>query len=66
MIEFKPIDRTNYNECLELKVAEEQKKFVAPNIDSLVQAAYEPDFYTIGIYEGGKMSGLFYTILIMN
>ena len=57
MIEFKPIDRTNYNECLELKVAEEQKKFVAPNIDSLVQAAYEPDFYPIGIYEGGKMVG---------
>ncbi len=57
MIEFKPIDRTNYNECINLKVAEAQKNFVAPNLFSLVQAAYEPDFYPLGIYEEGKMVG---------
>ncbi|WP_455661833.1 GNAT family N-acetyltransferase [Pradoshia sp.] len=57
MIEFKPIDRTNYNECLDLKVAEGQKNFVASNMYSLVQTAYEPDLYPIGIYESGKMVG---------
>lgn len=42
-IEFRQIDRTNYNECIDLSLSEEQKKFVAPNMFSLVQAAYEPD-----------------------
>ena len=49
-IEFKQIDRTNYNECIELNLSEEQKRFVAPNIFSLVQAAYEPHLYPLGIY----------------
>ncbi|MBU5465908.1 GNAT family N-acetyltransferase [Virgibacillus sp. MSJ-26] len=56
-IEFKPIDRTNYNECIDLNVNEEQKKFVAPNIFSLVQAAYEPKLYPLGIYNDNKMVG---------
>ena len=30
-IEFRPIDKTNYNECIELNVSENQKRFVAPN-----------------------------------
>ena len=57
MIEFKPIDRTNYQECIDLSVSEEQKNFVAPNMVSLVQAAYEPDFYPLGVYDEGKMVG---------
>ncbi|MEJ8553921.1 GNAT family N-acetyltransferase [Tepidibacter sp. Z1-5] len=56
-IEFKKIDRTNYNECIELSLNEEQKKFVAPNMFSLVQAAYEPDLYPLGIYNDNKMVG---------
>lgn len=56
-IEFKPIDRTNYNECIELSLNEEQRKFVAPNIFSLVQTAYEPNLYPIGIYNDNKMIG---------
>jgi diamine N-acetyltransferase len=56
-IEFKQIDRTNYNECIELSLNEEQKNFVAPNIFSLVQAAYEPNLYPIGIYNDNKMVG---------
>jgi diamine N-acetyltransferase len=56
-IEFKPIDRTNYNECIELSLNEEQRKFVAPNIFSLVQTAYEPNLYPIGIYNNNKMIG---------
>lgn len=56
-IEFKPIDRTNYIECIDLNLYEEQNKFVAPNIFSLVQAAYEPNLYPLGIYKDNKMVG---------
>lgn len=56
-IEFRQIDRTNYNECIELTVSEEQKRYVAPNMFSLVQAAYEPNLYPLGIYVDNKMVG---------
>ena len=56
-IEFKEIDRSNYKECINLKISEEQKRFVASNIFSLVQAAYEPNFYPLGIYKDNKMVG---------
>lgn len=56
-IKFKPIDRTNYNECIELTLEEKQKKFVAPNMFSLVQAAYEPNLYPLGIYKDNEMVG---------
>jgi diamine N-acetyltransferase len=56
-IEFKLIDRTNYNECINLTVNEDQKRYVAPNMFSLVQAAYEPNLYPIGIYKDNKMVG---------
>lgn len=56
-IEFKQIDRTNYNECIELSLNEDQKNFVASNIFSLVQAAYEPNLYPLGIYKDDKMVG---------
>ena len=44
-IEFKAIDKSNYNECIELRVNKEQEDFVAPNTFSLVQSAYEPNLY---------------------
>ncbi len=56
-IEFRPIDRTNYNECIELSVNENQKRFVAPNQYSLVQAAYEPNLYPLAIYNDSQMIG---------
>jgi len=56
-IEFKAIDRSNYNECIELSVGEDQKDFVAPNMFSLVQAAYEVDMYPLGIYQDNAMVG---------
>jgi len=56
-IEFRPIDRTNYNECIELSVNENQKRFVAPNQFSLVQAAYESNLYPLAIYNESQMIG---------
>lgn len=56
-ITFRPIDRSSYNACIDLKVNEDQKRFVAPNIYSLVQAAYEPNLYPLAIYDESQMIG---------
>lgn len=56
-VEFREIDKTNYEECIKLTVSNNQKRFVAPNQDSLVQAAYEEDLYPLGIYQNNKMVG---------
>ncbi len=54
---LRPIDRSNYNDCIRLKVREDQEGFVATNAYSLVQAAYEPRLYPLGIYDDDKMVG---------
>ena len=56
-INFREIDKTNYNTCIMLKVAENQKDYVASNAFSLVQAAYEEGLYPLGIYDGNEMIG---------
>lgn len=56
-IELRPINQGNYNECIELSVNESQKRFVAPNQYSLVQAAYEPNLYPLAIYKNRQMIG---------
>ncbi len=56
-IEFRVIDKSNYNQCIKLKTSEEQKRFVATNIFSLVQSAYEPNLYPLGVYKNDKMVG---------
>ena len=56
-MEFKKIDKTNYQECMALEVDESQKYFVADNTRSLVEAAYEDGLYTLGIYDGDTMVG---------
>ena len=48
-MEFRKIDRSNYGECMELTVDDSQKDFVADNKQSLVEAAYEENLYTLGI-----------------
>ena len=56
-ITLKLIDRSNYNECIALRTGEGQERFVAPNICSLVQAAYEPDLFPLAIYREETMVG---------
>lgn len=56
-IELKPIDRTNYNDCIKLKLHENQQRFIASNITSLVQAAYEPNLFPLGVYYNNIMVG---------
>lgn len=58
MVEFKKITRENYSECLNLKVAEHQKKFVASNVYSLAQAwVYYESAYPFAIYQEDIMVG---------
>jgi diamine N-acetyltransferase len=56
-IELREIDRSNYEKCIDLKVGINQKNYVATNMKSLVQAAYEPDLYPLGIYNNNEMIG---------
>ncbi|MHA4987392.1 GNAT family N-acetyltransferase [Cetobacterium somerae] len=56
-IYLKKIDKNNYEECINLKLTLEQEKYVLSNLLSLVQTAYEDDFYSLGIYNNDMMVG---------
>lgn len=56
-INFREIDKSNYNTCINLKVADHQKDYVTSNAISLVQAFYEEELYPIGIYNNEEMVG---------
>ena len=58
MISLRPIDSSNYRECIELSVAPDQQRFVAPNLQSLADAyvwreAAEP----FAVYSDDEMVG---------
>ncbi len=56
-IEFRKIDKSNYEECVDLVVHDEQKSFVAPNWWSLLQGIYEENKYPLAIYDEDTMIG---------
>lgn len=56
-MEFRKIDKSNYQDCILLKVDESQERFVADNARSLVEAAFEDGLYTLGIYHEDEMIG---------
>lgn len=56
-IYLKKIDKNNYKECINLKLTLEQEKYILSNLLSLVQTAYEDDFYSLGIYNNDMMVG---------
>lgn len=49
MISFREIDKSNYLECICLKVKDEQRGFVADNARSLVEARFEEGLYAPSI-----------------
>ena len=58
MIELRNITEDNYRECLDLKVSESQKDFVAPNRHSLAQAwVFYDSAYPFAIYADDIMVG---------
>ena len=56
-IKYRDIDKSNYNECISLRVGEHQKNYVASNMYSLVQASYEDRLYPLGIFNEDEMIG---------
>ena len=56
-IYLKKIDKNNYKECINLKLTSEQERYVSSNLLSLVQTAYEDDFYSLGVYNNDMMVG---------
>jgi diamine N-acetyltransferase len=59
-ITLREITRDNWRECVALDVAEDQRRFVAPNAKSLLQCFYQDPTDTLapfGIYDGDTMVG---------
>ncbi|MCM3609654.1 GNAT family N-acetyltransferase [Planococcus sp. MERTA32b] len=57
MIEFREIDRHNFFDVIELKVGDDQKTFVAPNVFSLAQAKAFPECVCLAIYHDDVLVG---------
>jgi diamine N-acetyltransferase len=58
-VTLKPITSENWRECIRLEVAEGQENWVAPNVQSLAESAFEPDagLVPLGVYDGDTMVG---------
>ncbi|MCB9450541.1 MAG: GNAT family N-acetyltransferase [Anaerolineaceae bacterium] len=56
-ISLQDITRDNWRECIRLKVADGQERFVAPNMFSLAESKYEPDCIPTAIYDDETMVG---------
>lgn len=57
MITFREIDKSNYMDCICLKVKDDQRGFVADNARSLAEAQFEEGLYTRAVYSGDTMVG---------
>lgn len=56
-LSLRPITQDNWRVCIALEVAEAQQNFVAPNVRSLAQAAYETMWQPHGVYLDDEMVG---------
>src|SRR5262249_47855792 len=54
---LRPVTRENWRAVARLEVAEGQRQFVAPNIFSLAEAAYEPGLTPVAIYADENLVG---------
>lgn len=58
MVELRPITKENYEECLNLNVADSQKKFVSSTVHSLAQAwVYYHTAFPFAVYADNVMVG---------
>ncbi|OCA90680.1 hypothetical protein A8F94_02040 [Bacillus sp. FJAT-27225] len=51
------LTRDNWEDCANLTVNEEQKRFMASNLYSIAEVQFLPNFEAFGIDNGGKMVG---------
>jgi diamine N-acetyltransferase len=54
---FKPVDKDNWLDCVNLEVSDEQSDFVTNNTFSILQSHYDDRNYPIVIYDDNKMVG---------
>jgi diamine N-acetyltransferase len=57
MISLRAITKDNYDECLKLKVAEDQKRFVATNVRSIADSKILPYLIPLAVYVAETMVG---------
>lgn len=57
MILLKAIDKSNWEECIQLKSSSNQKGFIASNLYSIAEAQFLEGFNTKAIYYGEIMIG---------
>lgn len=56
-ITLRRIDENNWRDCINLKVSEEQERFVATNVNGLALAYAHKEIKPRGIYAGDEMVG---------
>lgn len=54
---IKNITKDNWEECIKLSVSKDQQAFLPSNAYSLLEAAYDPNIKTAGIYKDETMIG---------
>jgi diamine N-acetyltransferase len=56
-VTIKGITKENWRQAINLKVREDQQRFVAPNLFSIAQSKVEPYLVPVAIYDGETMVG---------
>lgn len=56
-IRFEEITPQNFWQCINLKVAEHQTNFVAPNVRSIAESKVYPFLVPLAVYDGNEMVG---------
>ncbi|UNK16946.1 GNAT family N-acetyltransferase [Paenibacillus sp. N3/727] len=57
MISLREIDRSNWEECIHLRVREEQERFMASNLYSIAEVQFLPGFMTRAVFLDNKTIG---------
>lgn len=50
-VHLRQVTRENFDECLNLQVAQSQKDFIATNIESLARAYVNPNLFPLAVYD---------------
>lgn len=56
-VSLREITPENFKECINLKVADDQKTFVAPNVTSIAQSKIYPTIEPFAVYDDDEMVG---------
>lgn len=56
-VSLREITPENFKECISLKVAEDQKMFVAPNVTSIAQSKIYPTVEPFAVYDDDELVG---------